>query len=218
MVVGYDHEWLSVSPLALPSWVSHTHRCTRSYITQHATSHCTSSHITLHQSHCTSLHHTTLHHITLHMPHCITSHYTCHTASHHTTHATLHHITLHMPHCITSHYTCHTIPHHTTHATLHHITLHMPHCTVHVLLCTLGGDISFLLSSLCLVILCMSCKLQDKLLFEPYAMKKTVVYMVVVPPSFNSGANFTPIKKYFRDLSIIYKVCVYVHMQRTLTL
>ena len=48
---------------------------------------------------------------------------------------------------------------------------------------------------------------QDKLLFEPYAMRKSLVYMVIIPPSFSNGDSLTsPLKKYFRDLSLIYKV------------
>lgn len=50
--------------------------------------------------------------------------------------------------------------------------------------------------------------LQDKLLFEPYAMRKSIVYLVVIPSSITNASSLTvPLKKYFRDLSIVYKVC-----------
>ena len=39
-------------------------------------------------------------------------------------------------------------------------------------------------------------------MFEPYSMKKNVVYLVLAPHS-----SFVPqLKKFFRDLSIIFKV------------
>ena len=50
---------------------------------------------------------------------------------------------------------------------------------------------------------------QDKLLFEPYALRKNVAYLVLVPPSGNStsASNITKaLKNYFRDLSITFKV------------
>lgn len=38
-------------------------------------------------------------------------------------------------------------------------------------------------------------------------MRKSVAYMVVVPPDVASGSNLTlPLKKYFRELSITFKV------------
>lgn len=45
--------------------------------------------------------------------------------------------------------------------------------------------------------------LQEKLLFEPYAMRKTVTYLVVAPDT----SSLSPIlRKFFRDLSIMFKV------------
>ncbi len=38
-------------------------------------------------------------------------------------------------------------------------------------------------------------------------MRKSLVYMVIIPPSFSNGDSLTaPLKKYFRDLSLVYKV------------
>lgn len=51
--------------------------------------------------------------------------------------------------------------------------------------------------------------LQDKLLFEPYALRKNVAYIVVVPSTGlpTSTSNISKaLKKYFRDLSITFKV------------
>ena len=40
-------------------------------------------------------------------------------------------------------------------------------------------------------------------------MRKSIVYMVVVPASITNASSLTvPLKKYFRDLSIVYKVFV----------
>ena len=50
--------------------------------------------------------------------------------------------------------------------------------------------------------------LQDKLLLEPYAMRKSIAYLVIIPSSISNGPSLTPpLKKYFRDLSLVYKVC-----------
>lgn len=43
----------------------------------------------------------------------------------------------------------------------------------------------------------------ERLLFEPYSQSKNVLYLVLAP----SSPNLVPsLKKYFRDLSIMYKV------------
>ena len=45
---------------------------------------------------------------------------------------------------------------------------------------------------------------QEKLLFEPYAMQKNAVYLVFTP---SSSPSLTPtLRRYFRDLSIVFKV------------
>ena len=45
-------------------------------------------------------------------------------------------------------------------------------------------------------------------MYEPFSMRKSIVYMVVVPAAISSGSNLTlPLKKYFRELSITFKVC-----------
>ena len=44
-------------------------------------------------------------------------------------------------------------------------------------------------------------------MFEPFSMRKSIVYMVVVPAAVSSDSNLLlPLKKYFRELSITFKV------------
>lgn len=51
--------------------------------------------------------------------------------------------------------------------------------------------------------------MQDKLLFEPYALRKNVAYLVLVPsPGLSTSPSniYNALKNYFRDLSITFKV------------
>ncbi len=45
----------------------------------------------------------------------------------------------------------------------------------------------------------------EKLLFEPYSQRKNVLYLVLAPNT--PTVHLPTLKKYFRDLSITYKVC-----------
>ncbi len=50
----------------------------------------------------------------------------------------------------------------------------------------------------------------EKLLFEPYSQRKNVLYLVMAP----NAPNLVPaLKKYFRDLSIMYKVSSHTLLQ-----